>query len=35
VHFGSGVRVDSNALAPVDAAKVRQVRARLDAIPRS
>ncbi|SIT35139.1 Copper homeostasis protein CutC [Paraburkholderia ribeironis] len=35
VHFGSGVRVDSNALAPVDAERVRQVRARLDAARRS
>ncbi|MBB5427450.1 copper homeostasis protein [Paraburkholderia sp. JPY158] len=31
VHFGSGVRVNGNGLAPVDPAKVRQVRALLDA----
>ncbi|MGF6902007.1 copper homeostasis protein CutC [Paraburkholderia sp. GAS348] len=31
VHFGSGVRVGGNSLAPVDAAKVAQVRALLDA----
>ncbi|SAK52405.1 copper homeostasis protein CutC [Caballeronia ptereochthonis] len=31
VHFGSGVRVDGNALAPVDEARVRRVRALLDA----
>lgn len=31
VHFGSGVRVGGNGLAPVDAAKVAQVRALLDA----
>ena len=30
VHFGSGVRVGGNGLAPVDAAKVAQVRALLD-----
>ena len=39
VHFGSGVRVGSNGLAPVDADKVAQVRALLDAntstVPRS
>ncbi|WP_168792322.1 copper homeostasis protein CutC [Paraburkholderia aromaticivorans] len=29
VHFGSGVRVDSNGLAPVDADKVAKVRALL------
>ncbi|HEX7908427.1 MAG TPA: copper homeostasis protein CutC [Paraburkholderia sp.] len=33
VHFGSGVRVGSNGLAPVDADKVAQVRALLDANP--
>jgi copper homeostasis protein len=33
VHFGSGVRVGGVGLAPVDAAKVAQVRARLDADP--
>jgi len=32
VHFGSGVRVNGNGLAPVDPAKVAQVRALLDAI---
>lgn len=32
VHFGSGVRVGGHGLAPVDAAKVAQVRALLDAI---
>ncbi|OAJ60407.1 copper homeostasis protein [Paraburkholderia ginsengiterrae] len=31
VHFGSGVRVGSQGLAPVDADKVAQVRALLDA----
>lgn len=31
VHFGSGVRVGGNGLAPVDAAKVTRVRALLDA----
>ncbi|CAE6831643.1 copper homeostasis protein CutC [Paraburkholderia haematera] len=31
VHFGSGVRVGGNGLAPVDATKVAQVRAILDA----
>ncbi|SMG34010.1 copper homeostasis protein CutC [Paraburkholderia susongensis] len=31
VHFGSGVRVDGNGLAPVDPAKVARVRALLDA----
>ncbi|MEZ0606141.1 copper homeostasis protein CutC [Paraburkholderia sp. IW21] len=31
VHFGSGVRVGGNGLAPVEAAKVTQVRASLDA----
>ncbi|MEM5295525.1 copper homeostasis protein CutC [Burkholderia sp. JPY481] len=31
VHFGSGVRVNGNGLAPVDPAKVMQVRALLDA----
>ncbi|MGF6957266.1 copper homeostasis protein CutC [Paraburkholderia youngii] len=31
VHFGSGVRVNGNGLAPVDQAKVMQVRALLDA----
>lgn len=31
VHFGSGVRVDGNGLAPVDGAKVARVRALLDA----
>ncbi|APA86002.1 copper homeostasis protein CutC [Paraburkholderia sprentiae WSM5005] len=31
VHFGSGVRVNGNGLAPVDPAKVAQVRALLDA----
>ncbi|NPT54578.1 copper homeostasis protein CutC [Paraburkholderia elongata] len=31
VHFGSGVRVGGNGLAPVDANKVAQVRALLDA----
>jgi copper homeostasis protein len=31
VHFGSGVRMNSNGLAPVDPAKVAQVRALLDA----
>jgi len=31
VHFGSGVRVNGNGLAPVDPAKVAQVRAMLDA----
>ncbi|MFM0005767.1 copper homeostasis protein CutC [Paraburkholderia dipogonis] len=31
VHFGSGVRVNSNGLAPVDADKVAKVRALLDA----
>ncbi|HYS62607.1 MAG TPA: copper homeostasis protein CutC [Paraburkholderia sp.] len=31
VHFGSGVRVGGNGLAPVDAAKVAQVRALLNA----
>jgi copper homeostasis protein len=30
VHFGSGVRVGSNGLAPVDPAKVTQVRTLLD-----
>ncbi|NKJ47408.1 copper homeostasis protein [Burkholderia sp. SG-MS1] len=33
VHFGSGVRVGSNGLAPVDAGKVAQVRAFLNASP--
>ncbi|CAB3791023.1 copper homeostasis protein CutC [Paraburkholderia fynbosensis] len=33
VHFGSGVRVGSNGLAPVDAEKVAQVRALLKAMP--
>ncbi|EDZ97859.1 CutC family protein [Burkholderia sp. H160] len=32
VHFGSGVRVNGNGLAPVDPAKVAQVRALLDAM---
>ena len=31
VHFGSGVRVGGNGLAPVDAKKVAHVRALLDA----
>jgi copper homeostasis protein len=31
VHFGSGVRVNSNGLAPVDADKVAKVRALLNA----
>jgi copper homeostasis protein len=31
VHFGSGVRIGGNGLAPVDANKVAQVRALLDA----
>ncbi|MGF6540285.1 copper homeostasis protein CutC [Paraburkholderia youngii] len=31
VHFGSGVRVNGNGLAPVDPVKVMQVRALLDA----
>ncbi|NMM02934.1 copper homeostasis protein CutC [Paraburkholderia sp. RP-4-7] len=31
VHFGSGVRVGGSGLAPIDAAKVAQVRALLDA----
>lgn len=31
VHFGSGVRMNSNGLAPVDPARVAQVRALLDA----
>ncbi|MFM0673537.1 copper homeostasis protein CutC [Paraburkholderia sediminicola] len=31
VHFGSGVRVDSNGLAPVDPQKVAKVRALLNA----
>ncbi|MGH8777437.1 copper homeostasis protein CutC [Paraburkholderia sp.] len=30
VHFGSGVRVDGNGLAPVDPSKVARVRALLD-----
>jgi copper homeostasis protein len=34
VHFGSGVRVDGNGLAPVDFARVAKVRALLDAISR-
>ena len=34
VHFGSGVRVNGNGLAPVDPAKVAQVMALLDAIQR-
>ncbi|HEX3378214.1 MAG TPA: copper homeostasis protein CutC [Paraburkholderia sp.] len=34
VHFGSGVRVNGNGLAPVDPAKVAQVRALLDATQR-
>ncbi|MBB5411016.1 copper homeostasis protein [Paraburkholderia sp. Clong3] len=34
VHFGSGVRVNGNGLAPVDPAKVMQVRALLDAMQR-
>ncbi|MFT4063500.1 copper homeostasis protein CutC [Paraburkholderia sp.] len=34
VHFGSGVRVDGNGLAPVDPAKVAKVRALLDATSR-
>jgi copper homeostasis protein len=33
VHFGSGVRIGGNGLAPVDVAKVAQVRALLDANP--
>lgn len=32
VHFGSGVRVDGKALAPVDEARVRRVRALLDTV---
>ncbi|WJF90271.1 copper homeostasis protein CutC [Paraburkholderia bonniea] len=32
VHFGSGVRVGGNGLAPVDAAQVARVRALLDAL---
>lgn len=32
VHFGSGVRLGGQGLAPVDAAKVAQVRALLDAM---
>jgi copper homeostasis protein len=31
VHFGSGVRIDSKGLAPVDEARVRRVRTLLDA----
>lgn len=31
VHFGSGVRMNGNGLAPVDEVKVRRVRASLDA----
>ena len=31
VHFGSGVRIGGNGLAPVDEEKVRAVRASLDA----
>jgi copper homeostasis protein len=31
VHFGSGVRVNGNGLAPVDSGRVTQVRALLDA----
>ncbi|MCC8401853.1 copper homeostasis protein CutC [Paraburkholderia sp. MMS20-SJTN17] len=34
VHFGSGVRVNGNGLAPVDPARVAQVRAQLDATER-
>jgi copper homeostasis protein len=34
VHFGSGVRVDGNGLAPVDAEKVALVRALLNRCPR-
>ncbi|RZF27594.1 copper homeostasis protein CutC [Paraburkholderia sp. UYCP14C] len=34
VHFGSGVRVNGNGLAPVDPAKVAQVKALLDATQR-
>ncbi|WP_233799719.1 copper homeostasis protein CutC [Paraburkholderia sp. HP33-1] len=34
VHFGSGVRVNGNGLAPIDPAKVTQVRALLDATQR-
>ncbi|OLL33653.1 copper homeostasis protein [Burkholderia sp. SRS-W-2-2016] len=34
VHFGSGVRVDGNGLAPVEQEKVARVRALLDAIAR-
>jgi len=34
VHFGSGVRVNGNGLALVEAAKVAQVRALLDAVQR-
>jgi copper homeostasis protein len=33
VHFGSGVRVGGNGLAPVDGEKVARVRALLDASP--
>ncbi|NIF76776.1 copper homeostasis protein CutC [Paraburkholderia sp. Cy-641] len=34
VHFGSGVRVNGHGLAPVEAAKVVQARALLDAVAR-
>ncbi|MBN3847744.1 copper homeostasis protein CutC [Paraburkholderia sp. Ac-20342] len=34
VHFGSGVRVNGHGLAPVEAAKVAQARALLDAVAR-
>lgn len=33
VHFGSGVRIDGNGLAPVDPSKVARVRALLDETP--
>ncbi|KND61134.1 Cytoplasmic copper homeostasis protein cutC [Candidatus Burkholderia verschuerenii] len=32
VHFGSGLRIDGKGLAPVDGARVRRVRERLDAL---
>lgn len=32
VHFGSGVRIDGNGLAPVDPSKVARVRALLDGL---
>jgi copper homeostasis protein len=35
VHFGSGVRVDGKALAPVDEVRVRRVRMSLDEAPGS